>query len=228
LSEGRGAVFISAHLGPFELLPAAIAELGVCPAIVVRESYDPRLDAWVDHHRHSRGIVVIHRGAPGAAVRIVRALRAGQPVGFLPDLGGRVPQIPTNFLGRRTGFAVGPQQIAQRMGAPIVVGTLRRLPGPGPRHTLSIERVETTGTLAELTQRVARTLERAILDAGEDFPWMAPLPRMGVCSEAAEVSAPRSGDSRIAGATEKGLDLSTTCSSEGGMTWDKGSEASRA
>ncbi|HEX7668463.1 MAG TPA: lysophospholipid acyltransferase family protein, partial [Polyangiaceae bacterium] len=108
LSEGRGAVFVSAHVGPFELVPAAIAELGVRPAIVVRESYDPRLDPWVDHHRRARGIDVIHRGRPGAAVRIVRALRAGQPVGFLPDLGGRVPQIATNFLGRRTGFAVGP------------------------------------------------------------------------------------------------------------------------
>ena len=38
LAEGRGAIFVSAHLGPFELVAAAFAELGHRPAIVVRES----------------------------------------------------------------------------------------------------------------------------------------------------------------------------------------------
>jgi lauroyl/myristoyl acyltransferase len=180
LREGRGAVFVGAHLGPFEFLAAAVSELGLRPAIVVRESYDPRLDPWIDRHRHSRGVDVIHRGAPGASIRIVRALRASQPVGFLPDLGGRVPQLAVNFLGRHVGFPVGPQRIAQRFGAPIVVGILRPL-GDGahavpshPQFALSLQRVDTAGTLLEVTQRVASALESEILNAPEDFPWMAP------------------------------------------------------
>src|SRR6187399_217951 len=44
VAAGRGVVFVSAHLGPFELLAARVAELGMSPAVVVRESYDPRLN----------------------------------------------------------------------------------------------------------------------------------------------------------------------------------------
>ena len=101
LAKGRGAVFVSPHLGPFELVAAAVAELGHRPAAVVRESYDPRLDPVVDRHRIARGVEVIHRGAPAAGVRIVRALRKGRPVGFLPDLGARVETLPVRFLGRQ-------------------------------------------------------------------------------------------------------------------------------
>jgi lauroyl/myristoyl acyltransferase len=234
LSEGRGAVFVSAHLGPFELLPAVIAELGLRPAIVVRESYDPRLDPWVDRHRHARGVDVIHRGAPGAAMRIVRALRAGQPVGFLPDLGARVPQIATNFLGRSTGFAVGPQQIAQRMRVPLVVGALRRVTDGSAnaaheRFVLSIERVDTRGTVAALTRRVAQLLERSILSADEDFPWMALSENVNVSAgvgEPASAGPSLSGESRIADGGGKALCFSTTSSSEseGAVLGPRGAE----
>lgn len=218
LSEGRGTVFVSAHLGPFELLAATISELGFTPAVVVRESYDPRLDDWVDAHRWARGIQVIHRGAPGAAMRIVRALREGRPVGFLPDLGGRVAKIPAEFLGRRWEFPVGPQQIAKRLGSPIVVGTLRRVVDRSPptfrKFALSIERVASEGDLSTITQRVAQALERAISGTPEDFLWMA--------------SRHTSHRARsIAAFDQEGLDLSTICQSEGVEPWHEGSTASQ-
>jgi KDO2-lipid IV(A) lauroyltransferase len=184
LARGRGAIFVSAHVGPFELLPAAVAELGLRPAIVVRESYDPRLDRLVDAHRHTRGIDVIHRGHPGAATRIVRALRAGQPVGFLPDLGGRVPSLEVPFLGDVRPFAIGPQHLAQRLGVPLVVGALRRRTHPRacqandahPGFRLTISEVETGGSLEVLTKRVARHLGAVIAEEATDFPWMALAP----------------------------------------------------
>jgi Kdo2-lipid IVA lauroyltransferase/acyltransferase len=232
LAEGRGAVFVSAHLGPFELLAATIAELGFRPAIVVRESYDPSLDVWVDAHRRARGIEVIHRGAPSAALQIVRALRAGRPVGFLPDLGGRVPKTMVQFLGQEAGFPVGPQWIAKRLRSPIIVGTLRPVgQGPIPRSrkfALGIERVELSGDLATVTQRVAHTLERAILGAPEDFPWLAATSASATEGPAAAAAGVGGGLSRIAAEDRKALDLSTICLSEGQRTWHEGSAASRA
>ncbi|HVU05372.1 MAG TPA: lysophospholipid acyltransferase family protein [Polyangiaceae bacterium] len=176
LSLGRGVVFVSAHHGPFELLAAAIAELGYRPAVVVRESYDPELDPIVDRHRTARGVEVIHRGRAGAATRIVRALRDGRPVGFLPDFGGRVPKTDALFLGRRAPFAIGPQHLALRLGVPLVVGVLSRREGAreGPDFSLRIRSVGTDDLQTELlTQRVARTLEEAILESPTDFPWFA-------------------------------------------------------
>lgn len=176
LDEGRGVVFVSAHLGPFELLPAAIRELGVRPAVVVRESYDPGLDSVVDAHRIARDLDVIHRGHPGAAAKIIRALRAGRPVGFLPDLGGRVLSHPSVFLGQKVAFPVGPQRIARRMGCPLLIGAL------GPTTTeqrepfaIQIERIDVRGTEEEVTHRVADSLTRSIARLSEHWLWMAPL-----------------------------------------------------
>jgi KDO2-lipid IV(A) lauroyltransferase len=174
LEVGRGVVFISPHLGPFEAIAARVAELGKRPVVVVRESYDPRLDAWVDAHRTGRGIEVIHRGAPGAGRRIVRALRDGRPVGFLPDLGSRVASAPTEWLGARLDFPVGPQQLAARLACPIVVGALVPRADDGPPFELEMCRISaaSTGT-AELTQRVASALGERILNAAEHWLWMA-------------------------------------------------------
>lgn len=174
LAEGRGAVFVSAHLGAFELLPAAIAELGYQPAVVVRESYDPALDAVVDAHRLARGVQVIHRGRSGAAARIVRALRAGKLVGFLPDLGGRMRSQPAELLGRTVDLPLGALRIAQRAGSPLLVGTLApgALEGPRARYALHVERMPAADP--PLTRRVTDALSRAILALPEQWLWMAP------------------------------------------------------
>lgn len=176
LSRGRGAIFVSAHVGPFELVAARIAELGYAPAVVVRESYDPRLDAWVDAHRLARGVEVIHRGAPRSGLRVVRAIRAGRPVGLLPDLGGRVASAPVHFLGVDGPFPIGPQELAIRLGAPLLVGTLvrrRGAPAGEPPFTLEIDEIEPEGDTLALTQRVAHRLGAAILSSPEDWLWMA-------------------------------------------------------
>jgi KDO2-lipid IV(A) lauroyltransferase len=173
-------VFVSAHLGPFELVAAAVAELGHRPAVVVRESYDPRLDGFVDAHRLGRGVEVIHRGMAGSSGRIVRALRQGRPVGFLTDLGGRVKALPTELLGWQVDLPVGPSSIAQRAGCPLVVGTLHPLGsepsrplGRPPWFVLRLKRVEAPDERL-LRQSVADELSRRIRDAREHWLWMAP------------------------------------------------------
>jgi KDO2-lipid IV(A) lauroyltransferase len=174
LRQGRGVVFVSAHLGPFEAIAGAVAELGYAPAVVVRESYDPRLDSIVDAHRKRRGLKVIHRGSPHAGLAIMRALRAGQPVGFLPDLGARVASVEVAFLGERVLFPVGPQLIASRAAVPVLIGTLRPAAGSGPPHELVLERLDSECDAVTLTHRVACSLEQAILAAPEEWLWMSP------------------------------------------------------
>lgn len=199
LGEGRGVVVVSAHLGPFELVAALVAELGQQPAVVVRESYDPRLDPLIDAHRERRGVEVIHRGRPGAAFRILRALREGRPVGFLGDLGGRMRCRPARLLGHAIDVPVGPQRIACRVGCPILVGTLHRSSPSGgfqlgsrralrrgpvePPFRLSFTRLPATRDEAMMTDHVANRISCAILQDPADWLWMAPrfagLPNRG-------------------------------------------------
>lgn len=180
LAEGRGVVFVSPHLGPFELVAAAVAELGHRPVAVVRESYDPRLDPIVDAHRRLRGVGLIHRGRPGAPLRIVRALREGRPVGFLPDLPSRVPSVACRLLGRPWQLPVGPQRIAIRCGSPLLVGSLVTAGRPAStpaRFALEIRQIELSDDELILTQRVADALSDAIRQLPDHWLWMAPRHR---------------------------------------------------
>ncbi len=179
LAEGRGVVFVCPHLGPFECLAARVAELcrargAQAPAIVVRESYDPALDRHVDTHRERRGLEVIHRGKPGATTRIVRALKRGCAVGFLPDLPGRARRGAVRWFGGEGSIAVGPQRIAARANAPLVLGYLTPHEGGFRLVMQRIELTEAPDPRAEaLSQRVAEGLEAAICLAPEHWPWMA-------------------------------------------------------
>ena len=182
ISKGRGAIVVSAHIGPFEAIPARLVELGLSPVVVVRESYDPGLDEIVDLHRRSRGVEVIHRGKPGATIRIVRALQNGRPVGILPDLGGRGLQtVPVTFLGHTVAFPVGPQRIARTARCPLIAGTL--VPGAArDRFELLFEEIEQQGSIELVTQRVADVLAAAVVRAPEEWLWMSP-PHLAIAAD---------------------------------------------
>ena len=167
LAEGRGVVYIAAHLGPWERMAALLAAEGFPVVTVARESYDPRFTALYEGLRAPRGVRSIYRGRPGAVTSIVRELRAGRGVGFLVDLPSRVRSIRAPLFGVTANLPVGAARIALARGAAVVVGTPTPA-GPDGRRKLLIERVSahdlTPGSLGEatLTARLARALEARI------------------------------------------------------------------
>jgi KDO2-lipid IV(A) lauroyltransferase len=182
LAEGRGVVYIAAHLGPWERMAALLVEEGFPVATVARESYDPRLTALYEGLRAPRGVRSIYRGRPGAATAIVRELRAGRAVGFLIDLPSRVRSIRAPLFGVEQAVPVGAARIALARGAAIVVGTPSPSASGGPLQLL-VERVLTAdlppGPAGEvaLTHRLARSLEARI--AARPEAWLglfAPAP----------------------------------------------------
>lgn len=178
LAGGRGALVVSAHIGAFEMIPAVLVEHGFSPSVVVRESYDPALDAIADAHRRARGVEVIHRGHPQAALRIARSLRRGRPIGVLPDLRSRgVATTATRFLGRAVAFPVGVERLATELRCPLVVATLTMSPHVvRPAFELHIETLARPREAAasSVTQRVADAVSRAIARCPEHWLWMAP------------------------------------------------------
>jgi KDO2-lipid IV(A) lauroyltransferase len=167
LAEGRGVVYIAAHLGPWERMAALLVEEGFPVATVARESYDPRLTALYEGLRAPRGVRSIYRGRPGAATAIVRELRAGRAVGFLIDLPSRVRSIRAPLFGVEQSIPVGAARIALARGAAIVVGTPSPSSSGGPLRLL-VERISTDdlapGVAGEvtLTHRLTRSLEARI------------------------------------------------------------------
>lgn len=163
LAEGRGVVFVTAHLGPWERLAAVLAAEGFPVAAVARESYDPRFTALYERVRAPRGVRSIYRG-PAAAKRVVRELRRGGAVGFLADLPGRSPSAEVELFGRPRRVSTGPLAMAAATGAAVVVGTpwraadgalevrVRRLPGPA---AAAMQDVLAAELASELSRRIA-------------------------------------------------------------------------
>ena len=176
--EGRGVVFASAHLGPWERVAATLVARGVPLTTLARGGYDPRLDALYDRLRRPRGVGVIYRGRPGAAARIVRTLRRGEVLGAPMDLRSRVPSIDAPFLGHSAPTPVGPARIALRTGAAVVVGTVAPAPDGGARITM--RRIATSDLAPDregeriLTGRINRELSARILAMPGDWVWMHP------------------------------------------------------
>ena len=180
IAQQRGVVFASAHLGPWERVAATLIGCEFAFTAVAREAYDPRLTRLYDRLRGGRGLPTIYRGAPGAAVRLVRTLRRGGILGIPMDLASRVPSIDVPFLGHVARTPVGPARLALRTRAEVVVG----VPAPGSEDgatlELAINRIPTADldTSAEseriLSTRINDALSRHIRALPASWVWMHP------------------------------------------------------
>ena len=175
-AEGRGVLFASAHLGPWERVAASLVAAGVPLVALVRESYDPRFSGLYERLRGSHGVRVVWRARPGAAARILRTLRAGGVLGVPMDLRSRVPSCDAPFLGHSAPTAVGPARIALRARAPVVVGTAA--PGPDGSLVVTATRIGSSDLSRddagahELTRRINAELSRRILALPHAWVWM--------------------------------------------------------
>ena len=176
-SEGRGVVFASAHLGPWEAVAAALVASGVPLTTLARESYDPRFTRLYDRLRGAHGVRAIYRGSPGAAARIVRTLRQNAVLGVPMDLRSRVPSVDAPFLGEPAPTAIGPARIALRTRAAVVVGTAAPI-GAGSEMGVTVTRIPSSDLAADdsgaliLTTRINAEISRRILAMPAAWPWM--------------------------------------------------------
>jgi Kdo2-lipid IVA lauroyltransferase/acyltransferase len=184
IAEGRGVVFASAHLGPWERVAATLVACDVPFTAVAREAYDPRLTRLYDRLRGGRGLRTIYRGATGAGAGLLRTLRRGHVLGIPMDLASRVPSIDVPFLGRAAATPSGPARLALRTGAVVVVGLAspidRSTPARSHGLALSVTLIETSdleptpeGERA-LTTRINDALSAGIRALPEGWVWMHP------------------------------------------------------
>ncbi len=174
-SAGRGVILVTAHLGPWERLAAALVAEGFPLTTPVRVSYDPRLEALLHAPlRSARGVVALDRDAPGTPRALVRALRRNEVAGFLVDVNTRVSSVQVSFFGAPAWTPSGPARLALRTGAPvvaafatgagIVVEVVRAASAPLPRGDDEV--------IATLTQAMTAHVERAIEREPERWIWM--------------------------------------------------------
>ena len=155
--EGHGVLFLTPHLGCFEVSAQVAAGWG--PITVL---YRPPRKAWL------RGLAGVRprenlRIAPAsvAGMRpLLRALRNGESVGMLPDQAPSAGEgVWAPFFGRPAYTMTLPARLVQLTGARIVFAVAERL-GCGRGYRLSLRALEQT--LPDDAQQAAALLNREI------------------------------------------------------------------
>lgn len=158
-ATGRGIVFLTPHLGNFEMTARWYA--GRAPITVLyKPPRQPALRPLLAASRNRGGL----HAAPAtlAGVRtLLRALRRGEAVGLLPD------QVPTEgegawapFFGRAAWTTTLPQRLVEMTGASVVLAVGECLPGAaGWRlHAEPMPELPTPQALNAAMERLVRRL----------------------------------------------------------------------
>lgn len=123
LGAGRGIVFVTAHLGHWELLGAWTARRAQV-GVVARQIYDARLDQVLIDRRRQHGVEVFSRNT---AVRpILRWLKDGKVLGTLADQDTGVDSLYVDFFGQPAKTPSGPAVLAQATGAALLTAWCTR------------------------------------------------------------------------------------------------------
>ena len=116
--ESKGCIFVTPHIGNWELLPYVSSIIGIPLAIVVRPLDNSFLENMLFKDRAASGQVIIPKR--NALFALKNALRQGKSVGILPDQ-GTMKGISVNFFGRKANTTPIPAVLAVTYQRPIVV-----------------------------------------------------------------------------------------------------------
>lgn len=169
LDGGRGAVFVTGHVGNWEVFARVAAARGIPVTTVYRPLDNPLLDRWVAGFRSAHGQRLLPKH--GALRPLIRELREGRMVVLLVDQDARRHGILVPFLGRPASTLPTPAELALRTGAAIITGFALRT-GPGFRHAARFDPpMDTSSTgdheadvmriMTEINARLAAAIRRA-------------------------------------------------------------------
>jgi KDO2-lipid IV(A) lauroyltransferase len=176
LAAGKGAIFVTAHLGPWEMFGLLARHWGVPLSSVYRPIKNPYLDRFMLRYRTAHGQTLVPKY--GAAPALLRVLRRGGYIALLADQHAKDEGLWAPFFGRPASTTPAPALLALRTGAPIVTGYARRLPGLYRFEVFCDEPlfVRSTGDrpadLWNATVEINRRIEGYVRQVPDQWLWM--------------------------------------------------------
>jgi Kdo2-lipid IVA lauroyltransferase/acyltransferase len=174
--RGKGIVALTGHVGHWELLGWAFARQGIPLHVIAQQNVDSRLTELAVDFRAKGNVRTVLRGAPGAAVGMLRALRRGEALGLLIDQDTRVQSVCVPFFGARASTPRAAADLTLRSGAATVAVFLQR--GADGRYHMSGQEVavprsgDGEADVLALTTAYSAAIEAAIRRFPEQWVWM--------------------------------------------------------
>ena len=174
--EGRGAILVTAHYGPFELPAHLLAALGFDVVAVMRPLDNEYLNRFVVRSRKTHGLVLVDK--KGATAQAESLLADGYLVSFVGDQDAGRKGLFVDFFGTPASTYKSIGLLAMTTDRPIIVGFSRRL-GDRARYEVSVVRVihpheweHQDDPLRWITQEYTTAIENKIRQDPDQYLWI--------------------------------------------------------
>ena len=117
-ARGNGVIFLTCHLGAFDLQITNMAMRGLNPNIIGTPLKDKRLNDLLWNYRNLHGAIPIARGKE--TFRMIKVLKSGGSVALLIDQDTKVKTVFVDFFGMQAATPVGATVLALKTGAAVV------------------------------------------------------------------------------------------------------------
>lgn len=174
-AKGKGVIFLTCHLGAFDLQVTNMALRGLNPNIIGTPLKDPRLNDLLWKYRNAHGAIAIARGKE--TFRMIKVLKSGGSVALLIDQDTKVKTVFVDFFGMPAATPVGAAVLALKTGA-AVVPTYIHLGDDGLQHMHILPEIPLRVTGDEEsdvvynTQQFTRFIEEQVRKYPEQWVWM--------------------------------------------------------
>jgi KDO2-lipid IV(A) lauroyltransferase len=171
LDAGRGAIFLTPHLGCFELTAQALATKASL-TVLYRPPRKEALKPLIEGARARTNLLLAPANLSGVRT-LLKALKGNGIIGLLPD---QVPQqgegVWADFFGRPAYTMTLPAKMHQMTGAPIILTYAERLPG-GRGFTVRFETFSDVleGSPEQQAAAINRAMERLIARCPAQYFW---------------------------------------------------------
>lgn len=172
----RPAIFVTAHIGNWELTTLVARQYGVPLAVIYAPDSNPFVDRLIRRYRRALGCELIPKR--GGLRALLRALGEGRSIGFLIDT-RQDDGEPVPFFGEPALTSTVPARLALRAGLSLVPVRAERLAPARFRITFG-PALEPDPTVQDERER-ARDLTRRVNERFEE--WIRERPEQWLCTK---------------------------------------------
>ncbi len=176
LIDDKPCIFLTGHIGNWELLGYALALMGFNMTALARPLDNRFLNDWLLGVRQKTGLKVITKW--GAVEELERVIDAGGKIGFIADQNAGGDGLFVPFFSRLASTYKSIPLLAMRYQLPIVCGYARRIDGSF-RYEVRVDDVIEPSDWADLEDpmlyigaRFNRALEFMVRQSPEQYLWI--------------------------------------------------------
>lgn len=171
LDAKRGLIFLTPHLGCFEIIPQFVATRTTV-TVMYRPPKKAALKPLIEGARARDGLLLAPATLSGVRI-LLKTLRKGGAIGVLPD---QVPQegegVWADFFGKPAYTMTLPAKLREMTGAPIILTYGERLPfGRGYAIKFVAFDEDLSGTPEQQARAINAGMERLIADCPSQYFW---------------------------------------------------------